>query len=534
MRQAADSQPEGTMSNSMLTPPQPASSPEAPPPPRPVRLLGWLAAAGIGSSILIMIGASLVRQDWMFPHLAVPASGPPWELQSVIVSPVVVDIALWSAAVLALGGLVAGLLAASRGARPPMRVILVAAVVVVAILTVLPPAGSSDALDYATYGRLLVLGHNPYVTTPHYLRVAHNAFARSVPREWQRQVSLYGPFATLEQFVAARIGGASAARIVFWLKLWNSLAFGAVAIVLDRVLRSNPAQRLRAHLLWTLNPLLLWDLIAGGHVDVLAAAAGLLGLLALGRQTAGVRPRLSRALAAGAFVGVAADIKINYVLFGIGLAWALRRSPAALLTAAGGALAVLVPTYSWLGTPAFRALLARRAATSADNFYRFFTSDPGHLGAAPRHLILLAGLIFAVLAVLLLKRMPPGDPLRPALRPALAISLAWLFIWPYQLPWYDAIIICVLVLYPASRLDWLVLARLTAATISNMPGNPWAPRDHLLAMVDKFAIHNQAPAVLLGAAIGLVVLAVSRRWGLRQPASAPAISSPSSATPVST
>ncbi len=33
-------------------------------------------------------------------------------------------------------------------------------------------------------------------------------------------------------------------------------------------------------------------------------------------------------------------------------------------------------------------------------------------------------------------------------------------------------IICVLVFYPASRLDWLVLARLTGATIANMPGDP--------------------------------------------------------------
>ena len=68
--------------------------------------------------------------------------------------------------------------------------------------------------------------------------------------------------------------------------------------------------------------------------------------------------------------------------------------------------------------------------------------------------------------------MPPGDPLRPAMRPALALSLAWLVIWPYQLPWYDAMVICLLVLYPASRLDWLVLARLAVATLANMPGDP--------------------------------------------------------------
>jgi hypothetical protein len=498
--------------------PLPADEPDRATGDRSRRLLGWLAVAGIGAALLIMIGASLVRQDWMSPRVPMPAVGPPWEITGLRVPAGVVDVLLWAAALVGGGGVVAGLLAARAGARPPMRLIVIAAVLTVAALTVLPPAGSSDPLDYATYGRLLVLGHNPYVTTPHFLRHLHNAFAQSVPHEWQKQVSLYGPFATAEQFVAARIGGTSAARIVFWLKLWNSLAFGAVALVLDKLLR-------------TVNPLLLWDLIASGHVDMLAAAAGLGALLAVGRQAPDTPPRLGRALAAGVLVGVAADIKINYVLFGIGLAWALRRQPKALLTAGAGALAILIPSYASFGTPAIRALLGRRDAFSADSLYQVFDHQLGQL----RHLVALAIILFVALTVLLLRRMPEGDPLRPALRPALAISVAWLFIWPYQLPWYDAIIICVLVLYPASRLDWLVMARLTFATISNIPGNPWGPPGHVLKRIDQVAIHWVAPYVLLAAAVGLVVLAVSGRWGLRSTPRPPRItSSPSSTSPAST
>ena len=75
--------------------------------------------------------------------------------------------------------------------------------------------------------------------------------------------------------------------------------------------------------------------------------------------------------------------------------------------------------------------------------------------------------------------------------------------------------VCLLVLYPASRLDWLVLARLTAATISNMPGNPWPPAGALLAAVDHLAVFVISPLVLLGAAIGLVVLCLSRAWKVR-------------------
>jgi hypothetical protein len=488
----------------------PVQVPSARPvPARDVRLLGWLAGLGIGTAVLIMIGASLVRQDWMYPPLPMPAVGPPWELPLHLPSRVVC-IALWLAALLAAGGLIAGLVAARRGARGPIKLILIGAVVAVAALMLLPPAGSTDALDYAAYGRLFLLGHNPYVATPIYLRLTEPGFGLSVPARWQQQASLYGPAATIEQYLAAKLGGDSMARVVLWLKLWNALAFGAVAIVLDRVLRSNPSARLRAHLLWTVNPLLLWDLIAAGHVDALAAAAGVIGLLAVGRQPDGLQPRLWRVLMAGALIGLAADIKIDYVLFGIGLAWALRRSPTALLAAGAGALAVLVPTYAWLGKPAFLALFGRRDKTTQDSFYRLT-----NLADYRHYLVIVAVVLFVALAVLLLARMPPGDRLRPALRPALALSLAWLIIWPYQLPWYDAMIICVLVLYPASRLDWLVIARLTAATIANMPGDSnGVPGDSLKAL-DRFLVHGAAPFALLACAAWIAIMAVAGQWGVR-------------------
>ena len=469
-----------------------------------------VAAAGIGIAILIMIAASLVRSGWMRPPLVMPAAGPPWEISIRHVSADLVTYALWLAALLGAGGVVAGLLAIHRGARPSARMLLVAGLITVAVLTVLPPAGSTDALDYATYGRLLALGHSPYVTTPAYLRHIHDTFAHSVPRVWDHYVSVYGPLATMEQFLAAKLGGASAARITFWLKLWDSAAFVVVAVVLDRLLRHNPAQRLRAHLLWTVNPLLLWDLVAAGHLDVLAVMAGLLGLLVLGEQPAAGRPGLARVVAAGALLGVAADIKIDYMLFGLGAAWALRRSLPALALAGAAALAVLVPSYAYFGTPAVRALLSRRNQSSADNFYRVFVPHGWH-----HDLGMIATILVVGVAILALRRLPPGAVTRPAIRPTVALCAAWLFLWPYQLPWYDAMIICVLVLYPASRLDWLVLGRLAAGTISNMPGNPYLQHSRLVVLSDHFAVRVLAPMVMLAAAVALVALCVRGRWKLR-------------------
>jgi hypothetical protein len=478
-------------------------------PPRPVRLFGWLSGLGIGSALLIMIGASLIRPTWMDPPIPMPRVGPPWQLTSVQVSPELVVIALWSAAVLGLGGVVAGLIAARWGARGPLRLIFVAAAITVVAMTVLPPVGSTDALDYAAYGRILLLGHNPYQVTPIYLRLTEPGFGQSIPAQWQYAVSLYGPAATFEQYVAARIGGTSMASVVFWLKFWNAFGFAAVAVVLDRVLRPRPTARLRAHLLWTINPLLLWDLIAAGHVDVLAAAAGVIGLLIVGRQPLDGRPwrpPVWRALAAGALIGLAADIKIDYLLFGVALAWGLRRSVPALGAAACGAFVVLVPTYAWLGRPAFQALFNRGNETTEDSPWR--SADLTNW----KYLVVVAVLLFVLVTILLLWRLPPGDPARPAIRPAVAVSLAFLLVWPYQLPWYDAMIISVLVLYPASVIDWLVLAKLAAATIANIPGDPNGPPSPHLYRFDIEVVHGMAPVILLAVSAAAVVVAVTGWW----------------------
>jgi hypothetical protein len=471
------------------------------------RFLTWLAVAAIGCSILIMIAASAVRDSWMYPPITLPSVGPPWDLTSLHMSVGVATALIWTALIVGAAGVVTGLAAVQRGARPNVRMILIAAGVAVVLLTVFPPAGSTDAFDYAAYGRLVVLGHSPYVSTPHLLRVTHDALARSVPTIWQRFFSVYGPLGTLEQFFAAKLGGTSAARITFWLKLWDSIAFGVVAYVADRMLRSDPAQRLRAHLLWTINPLLLWDLIAAGHIDLLAGAFGMLGVLVLGRHSETVRPPLLRVFAAGMLIGAAADIKVNFALFGLGLAWVLRRSLTGLAAAAAGAIVVIAPGYGWFGMAAVHALSARRNGTSADSFYNDF------LGAHLRpHIAEIAVVVVIAMALLAYKRMPMGDLSRPVIRAALVLSVAWLFFWPYQFPWYDTMILVLLMFYPATRLDWLVIWRIAAGSLPNTPGNPTIPPGHIIGLLHHWSIVVIAPLVLLAAAVAFVVLCLTRQW----------------------
>jgi len=494
-----------------------AADPVTPAPQR-TRLLTGLAIGGIGGSLLIMIAASALRNGWNSPRLALPAVGPPWGITSISVSVDVMSIALWIATLLGAGGVIAGLISVRRGARPSVRALLIAAAVTVVALTVLPMAGSNDALDYAAYGRIVVLGHSPYVMKPEHLFLMHNQFSRAIPSPWRKFVSVYGPLATFEQFLAAKLGGLSAARITFWLKLWNAIAFALVAFVADRVLRADPAGRLRAHLLWTINPLLIWDVVASGHLDVLAVAVGLLGFLVLGRRAEGAPPGLVRLIAAGALIGAAADIKVNYAIYGLGVAWVLRDSIGRLAVAAAGALVVLVPSYAWFGIPALHALASRRNGASADSMYRFFLLIPGLRSWLHALLAVIAAVIVIAVAVLVLRRLPQAIPGRPELWAAMALSVAWLFIWPYQYPWYDAMIICLLLFYPASRLDWLVLGRLAAGTLANIPGNPNAKLNWLISDVHHGIVWGVTPAVLLAAAIGLVMLCRNGRWALRDAA----------------
>jgi hypothetical protein len=485
-------------------------------PDRASRLAGRSAIAAIGVAVVLIVAAGLLRRSWMPPTLIMPVSGPPWEI-TALVSPRTVVVVIWIAGLLASAGVATGLVAVRRGWPVPLRALIVIAVLAVAVITVLPPFGSTDALDYAIYGHIVALGHSPYVMTPaQYQRLAGLRFG--VPRDWAHDPSVYGPLATAEQFAAARLGGVSLARTVFWLKLGNDLAFGAIAFAADRVFRADRAARIRAHLLWTANPLIIWNVVAGAHLDVLAAAVGLAGLLIadrhVGRDTA--RRSLAAALAAGFLVGAAADVKAAFALYGVGLAWSLRRKPGHLLAAAAGAAAILVPSYAVAGMPAIRALSTRAAGGLGYGFYGLFLT---HLGSGSlNYVVPIAVCLLVPVAWLALKRIPSGRDDQQAVRAALALSMAWLLVWPHQFAWYSVMIICVLVFFQSSRLDWVALIWLAVMTVADMPGLGSAPAFRLgrvLGAIQHENLGRIAPAVMLAVLAAFVAGCVTQRWHAR-------------------
>jgi len=437
------------------------------------RLLA-VSVAAIVVSLLIMVVACINGPSVSVPGLTHPAgfgSGPPW-WHPLHLHPAVVLLSLWAAAVFAVAGVAAGLVAVSRGARLPVRPLLVGVFVVIAIFTVLPPGGSTDAVSYGIDGAMVAAGHNPYVMTPNEFLATGAQIARNSPKTWQNSLSDYGPLATASEWAAAELGGNSMARIT-----------------------------------------LLWEIVASGHIDGIAVAFGLAGIVVLRVSRPGADPGPGRALASGLFIGAAIAVKAPFALFALGAAWALRRHLAAACALAVGCLLALAPPYLVSGRPAVTVLLHRGNQVTWDNLYQVFWRPLGYTTYQPAHLVAVAAVLTVIVAVITCLRLPPRVPLLPAVTPSLALSLAWIFMWPFQRPWYDVMIIVLLVLYPASRLDWVVLSRLGFAAITYMDAIG-LPQGRLLSLQMFEGEWITSTARLLTVA-ALLWLCLSGRWGWR-------------------
>jgi hypothetical protein len=212
-------------------------------------------------------------------------------------------------------------------------------------------------------------------------------------------------------------------------------------------------------------------------------------------------------------IGIAIAVKSPFVLFALGAGLALRRSLASVAALAGGCLAALAPAYLVAGRPAVTVLFDRGSQVTWDNLYQVFWRPLGYATYQPAHLVTAAAVLCVIVAIILCLRLPSRVPGLPAVTPSLALSLAWTFTWPFQRPWYDVMIIALLVLYPASRLDWLVLIRLCFAAITYMDAVR-LPHGRLLSlqMLEGEWITSTVRLLALAA---LLWLCLSGRWGWR-------------------
>ena len=493
---------------------------------RPARWLPGLAVVSIvTSTMLMMIISSLGPSAGEPPLPFVRSGGLPFFTRDHP-GPRLVSYGLWFAAVVGAVGVAAGLLAVRRGWRPRPRLLITGSLIGVILLMVLPPIGSADMVDDAIHGRIAALGHDVYTMSPGQLQRTGDRVAAYAPKVWRNTDSPYGPLTTATEWLAAKLVGDSLGGIIFWLKVWNALAFLAVALALDRFFRSDATRRARAHLLWTVNPVMLLAVMAGGHNDVLGVIFGLLGVLALRRLD------FKDGLAAGLLIGLAIAVKAPYGLFGLGLVIAAWRSPRAIAGLALGALAVDLTGYALAGWQSVTSQLADTGRSSLIQPWHLVAQVVPYLGRASiTQALALAGSV--VLVGLLFWGLPAGPPGLPGLRPVLAVTLAWLVWSPHQRAWYDVMIFPLLALMPATRLDWILLARALTGAIGQLPGriisNKLLPPE--LVHLDQLVYVYLAPLALIILAVMLAWLCVTRQFGDDMALSRPRLSAPQLSPP---
>ena len=465
------------------------------------------ALPAIGISVVLMIVIGALGPSAAVPRFTPAPPWPPWFIQAHI-SSVLAAIVTWMAVLIGSTGLAIGLVATRRGWRPPLRRLIAGSVLAVLALMVIPPTGSADMLDYAAYGRIAALGHSPYTFPPEQLKSSGDPVGTVAGLGYLNVPSTYGPVATVTEKVASRLAGDSAARTIFWLKVWNGLAYLALVLALDRLLREDESRRIRAHLLWSVNPLMLWAVMAGGHVDGLAIGVGAVALFAMRRVDS------RRALLAGVLLGLASAIKAPFALFGAGLAWAARRSPLALAASGLGAAVVTIPCYLLAGRASITAVMHRASGTLVDYVPWFAVARVMHLHDPTTKINALGLIGFVLLGLILVRRMPSGPSDFPAVRVALAVVLAWLIVSPQQRSWYDAMIYPLLALMPATRLDWIVLIRSAAGALGDLPSLVYRAEFHpvWLSGTGRIASVGIAPLTLTAVGIILLWLCYTNDW----------------------
>ncbi|GGS87415.1 hypothetical protein GCM10010156_52390 [Planobispora rosea] len=440
--------------------------------------LGVFARAALVSSVGLTILIGLLGPSAMVPELSGPSWQPPYSLGAAPGAHLAIAMA---ALAILLGG--AGLGAALRSRwRPDPRRLLAAGSGAVALLAFLPPSGSADHLNYAAYGRLVTLGHDPYAVTP--AEFPGDPVTGAV-EEWAGVTSVYGPLATAAQALASLVGGDSVRLTVFVMALFNAAAFVGTALLIHRFTAGDEGLQRRAALLWAANPLMIYHLAAGMHVDTLAVACMVAALVALGAGGAAAGASRRSLAASGLLLGAGIGVKLNAGLVALGPAWALRRSPRRLAVIAGTASATVAVAYGLAGPHVLDQVgEAGRKVSLATPWHLVKTGLQSLFGPGAYTIWIQLGslALLVTLAWLLLRAAPAPAVAGGAGVPAPAVAAvavaSWLLAAPYALPWYDGLVFALLALASWPALEGFMVARTTILSLGYLPARePFRPED---------------------------------------------------------
>jgi len=440
---------------------------------------------------------------------------PPWYLPAGVLVPNewVVSIMIWTAIIVGAVGLWVATRALADGWKPKPRKVFALGTALSLITITVPPLTSADVLMYAAYGRLQVIGRDPYEITPaEIFRGQFDPVLRWTERPWQDTPSVYGPITSFTQWLANKLGGENMHDIVFWLQVFAVVPFILACAGIVLLAHGDRRRQARAALFTIANPMLIWAVVAGGHNEAMSVMFAVGGLLFIRKNP----------LLAGIGIGLAGCAKVSIGIWGLAMLWAYRREPKkAFLLCLGTAIPMGLAYVAWQPTAFFQALRNGSyvsVGSWANPVFRFLDLFmTGTQAKVVVGVISYAGLI--VIAWMLSRVVPwaaaPGlaagvdpklDSLTIALRTSLVLSVAWLITSMYTLSWYDLMAWMPLALMVPNKLDRIMLLRAAPLSIAYVPGRAieMGPALDFTAMRIRDTI---SPIIQLG-----VLLAVILWW----------------------
>jgi len=379
---------------------------------------------------------------------------------------IVANLIMYASIGLSCLGLAMMLWANSRGWSPNPRRVFWTATGAIAVLVNITPVGSSDAASYATYGRIAALGHNPYTFLPIDLPGGrHNPYTMLVSPQWQGTPSVYGPVATWTHLLAAEIGGSKA-----WATIWVlMIMIGAAFVLTGYVLLRTAANPVRAVLLWVANPLLITELVIGGHMDAFVALFAIVAIVVSRRGTT-----VWHDVLVGLLVGAALGIKVSAAFVALGIAIPLLHDRAwarLARTAAVAAVTTLGLYYFSYGFVALKPLGGASTMVISPTVWRGVEEIFGHGHLVTTVIGFTWPPLMLLLAWYLYNRLSPDVP--TVVAATCALTFAWVIVAPWSLPWYASIAWVTLALLPRNTLTrWLTLATGTLSLLHFNGGHP--------------------------------------------------------------
>lgn len=341
------------------------------------------------------------------------------------------------------------------------------------------PLFSRDIYSYLAQGTIAHLGLSPYHAAPEVLgRLGHSHVLSAVDPFWQKATAPYGPLFLGGISLIVAVTGTHLVAGALLIRAFDLLGLVLLAIFVPRLARRSGADPGRALWLAAASPLILLQLVAPAHNDLLMA----------GLMVAGVCLGLERHPLLGVVVcALAATVKLPAIIgvAFITMAWIrteatwsgrVRRGVEAAATALGVlALVTLLTGFGtgWISSGLFstpaRVRLAITPATDLSWTMAKLLGDVG-VGVAfhTLHAVLRAVMFAASVAVaLVLLLRTRRETLVLSLGSALvAFAIAGPALWPWYLAWG----IVLLAAWEPMQRSWLIVGALLVGAVLVKPG----------------------------------------------------------------